>query len=93
MKRLGVEDGGYEDCIPHFNGRKKPWEVYSGVVDEEYWQYFKKTPWGSDDEIFSEFYCSMKNNGATIIDRIMCFRTNFIFRMIHSSIKRILRKL
>ena len=76
MRKLGVRGGVYEDCILHFNGRKKPWNVYSGVVDEEYWRYFKKTPWGSDDVVFDELYISAKRDTGSLIDKIMGYGFN-----------------
>lgn len=92
MKKLGVRDGEYNDCILHFNGRKKPWNVYSGVVDDEYWKYFKKTPWGSDNRLFDELYISAKNGGASFVDRIMGTGLNHYIRTIWSFLEFIGRK-
>ena len=93
MKKLGIRDGEYEDCILHFNGRKKPWKVYSGVVDEEYWQYFKKTPWGSDNELYDGFYASAKNGKVSFVDRIMGTGLNHYIRTAWSFMEYVGRKL
>lgn len=35
-----------KDCILHYSsGSTKPWNVYSGPVDEYYWDYLIRTPW------------------------------------------------
>lgn len=84
MKKLGVKDGKYENCILHFNGRKKPWKVYSGVVDEEYWRCFKKTPWGFDVTTFDCLYTSAKSVKVGFIDMIMSSSLNSTIRSLHS---------
>ena len=92
MKMLGIKDGEYENCILHFNGRKKPWKVYSGVVDEEYWKYFKKTPWGFDNGLYDGFYASAKNGRVGIIDWIMNTSVNTYVRTIHSIATYLIRR-
>lgn len=84
MKKLGIREGEYGDCILHFNGRKKPWKVYSGVVDEEYWQYFRKTLWGFDNDLYDRFYVSAKNSKVSFVDRIMGTGLNHYIRTIWS---------
>lgn len=37
-----------DDAIIHYQARNKPWIQYSGFVDEWYWRYVLKTPWGLD---------------------------------------------
>jgi len=93
MKKLGIKEGEYEDCILHFNGRKKPWKVYSGVVDEEYWRYFRKTPWGSDDEIYDRFYTSVKSCKVSFVDKIMGTRLNRSIRTVWSFMEYVGRKI
>lgn len=35
-----------DDCILHYtSGGRKPWNVYSGPIDNYYWKYLIKTPW------------------------------------------------
>ena len=84
MKKLGVKDGEYENCILHFNGRKKPWRVYSGVVDEEYWRYFRKTPWCENSEEFDKYYNVAKEGKVGFVDLVMSQRFNLCVRTIHS---------
>ena len=84
MKKLGISEGKFDDCILHFNGRKKPWKVYSGAVDEEYWQYFKKTPWCEDEGVFSEYYTVAREGKIGFIDWVMSQRFNLCVRTIHS---------
>lgn len=93
MKKLGISEGKFDDCILHFNGRKKPWKVYSGAVDEEYWQYFKKTPWGSDNELYDGFYASAKNGKVSFVDRIMGTVLNHYIRTSWSFLEFVSRKI
>ena len=38
-----------DDCIIHYNGSVlKPWKIYSGKIDDPYWHYLVRTPWGED---------------------------------------------
>ncbi len=97
MKSLNIQDGKYEDCILHFNGRVKPWKAYSGSVDEEYWKYFAMTPWGNDPDVYREAYTAARHakrglvNGG--IDWIMGTRTNWLVRSLWSWLEYILRKI
>jgi len=36
------------DAIIHYAWKIKPWKAYHGPIDDIYWKYLLKTPWGKD---------------------------------------------
>ena len=43
-----VLDTDIGDCCIHYCSLKKPWIVYSGKIDDQYWNYFHLTPWADN---------------------------------------------
>ena len=45
-----------EKKVWHFAGGYKPWEARVYAVDQLYWQYLQKTPWGKDSQELFKYY-------------------------------------
>ena len=42
----------FHDTILHYCGGIKPWDIYMGIADLEYWYYLSLTPWGDNGQAF-----------------------------------------
>lgn len=49
---LDVDGDTMGDYIIHFGGDNKPWRIYNGPIDNEYWYYLSMTPWGEGIHCF-----------------------------------------
>lgn len=43
-----------DDCIIHYSVNK-PWLMYSGEIDDFYWECLSETPWGRDKQKFVQY--------------------------------------
>lgn len=54
-----------KNCIIHYCSSKKPWNEYSGEVDDYYWKYFINTPWAENKIEFINFIRDAPNVNTT----------------------------
>ena len=50
-----VSDKEIGECCIHYCDRKKPWMVYSGKIDDQYWNYFSLIPWADNPKELVEY--------------------------------------
>ena len=50
-----VSDKEVGECCIHYCDRKKPWMIYSGKIDDQYWNYFSLTPWADNPKALVEY--------------------------------------
>lgn len=65
---LRFDESNYNDCIIHYYGFSKPWNIYGGFIDFQYWHYFIQTPWGSNkNEVMSHLKVAFPRNREDVL--------------------------
>jgi len=70
----GNVKGKRDNCIYHFSveGNKKPWCNNTTTLNELYWQYFAKTPWGNTiDKLLTAYNKSIILDKKILINPIL----------------------
>lgn len=70
------------NCIYHFLGRDKPWNIRKNEIDYLYWKYFKMTPWGNIENFIACYNCTKVFLETIILEWPIQNRKKFVFNVL-----------